>query len=115
MILPNATMIDRDAITRKVLAYCLNNDHDEGGPKAYLFQHLLGITANNSEVLIDAIYEASQGDEAIFMKTTAHCDIYNIYCFLVTPLGSARVLTGWCVRHDTGIPHLTTAYIKKHK
>jgi hypothetical protein len=115
MRLPNADMIDREAVAHKVLTYCLNSDHEKGGPKAYLFQRLLGITANNSDVLTDAIYTASQGDEADFVKTTPYCDIYEMYFFLVTPYGSARVRTGWCVYHDTSIPHLTTAYIKQRQ
>jgi filamentous hemagglutinin len=112
MLLPNAAMIDSDTIANKVRTYCLNSDHARGGDKAYLFRRLLGITQENSEILITAIYEASQHEEAQFSETTQYCDLYDIIFPLITDVGKATIRTGWCVKHTNKIPHLITAFIE---
>jgi hypothetical protein len=111
MYLPNASMIDRNQILEKVEQYCLSTEHEYGKHKALLFQRLLGISQTNSEILLDAIFSASQTNQAFFVKTTPYCDIYNIVFSLTTDVSTCRIRTGWCVKHETQVPHLSTAYI----
>jgi hypothetical protein len=112
MRLPNAHLIDRASIADKVQRYCLNENHEKGQYKALLFRRLLGITQENSGILIEAVYAAAQTDEVHFIKTTAYCDLYSITFALTTGTTTAMIRTGWCVRRDTAIPHLTTAFIE---
>jgi hypothetical protein len=109
MLLPNAHHIEYAEIVKKVIGYCLNESHEYGQHKAYLFRSLLGITLENSSVLSDAIFQASQQEGSFFVRSTPYCDIYNIVFTLRTNTVSADIRTGWCVSHTTGIPHLTTA------
>ncbi len=111
MKLPNAQILQYEQIQRKVELYCLNSEHEYGKHKAYLFNRLLGITLSNADILIEAIYCASQNEDAEFVKTTPYCDVYDIIFEMSTSVGTAKVLTGWCVKHASGIPHLSTAYI----
>jgi hypothetical protein len=112
MLLPNSTAVNRNHIAEKVHNYCLNDNHEKGKHKALLFRHLLGITQENSEILTQAIFEASQNESAVFVKSTPYCDLYNIVFLIATSNGAASIRTGWCVHHETNIPHLTTAFIE---
>lgn len=62
MKLPNGerALID----PRKLIAYSLDREHDEGRHKAHLFESLLGINQLNTELPIDAIEEAAVSGDA---------------------------------------------------
>ena len=62
MRLPNGNqaVVDKN----KLYKYSLDAEHDEGRHKALLLRELLGITAENAELLIAALVEAAATREA---------------------------------------------------
>lgn len=63
MKLPNG---DRAEVSlQKLVGYCLNPDHSRGKHKARVFASVLGITANNAEVLQELIQKAAIEGEVV--------------------------------------------------
>jgi hypothetical protein len=50
---------------RKIVGYCLSQEHDDGKHKARLFHEILGITLDNAQLLLDALKEAAATGEAV--------------------------------------------------
>jgi hypothetical protein len=96
---------------RKLIAYSLDPEHDEGRHKAHLFESLLGIDQRNAELLIDAIEDAAVSGEASLGKS----DHYGQRCVIdfafTGASGSATVRSAWIIRHDEDFPRLVTCYI----
>ena len=68
MKLPNG---DRAEVSlQKLLGYCLNPEHSRGKHKARVFASVLGITANNAEVLQELIQKAAIEGEVVQENTT---------------------------------------------
>jgi hypothetical protein len=101
-------------IHEKVQQYCLNEEHKIGKHKAYLFRSLLGITQENADILTHAIVKAvfDPRNEAVFMGETKYCKRYNLRFQIETDMGTATILTAWCLPHNASVPHLVTAYIQ---
>ncbi|TAE82235.1 MAG: hypothetical protein EAZ83_13110, partial [Oscillatoriales cyanobacterium] len=63
MKLPNG---DRAEVSlQKLVGYCLNPEHSHGKHKARVFASVLGITANNAEVLRELIQKAAIEGEVV--------------------------------------------------
>ena len=50
---------------RKVVDYCLSEDHDDGKHKARLFREILGITLDDAEQLLVPLKEVAATGEAV--------------------------------------------------
>lgn len=109
MRLPNGerALID----PRKLIAYSLDPEHDEGRHKAHLFVSLLGINQRNTELLIDAIEEAAVSGDASLGKSDHYGQRYAIDFAFTGPSGSATIRSAWIIRRDEDFPRLVTCYI----
>ena len=54
----------------KLSGYCLNSEHKDGQHKARVFRAALGLTAENSDELRNALLQATINYEAEFQKNT---------------------------------------------
>jgi hypothetical protein len=109
MKLPNGdeAVVDR----RKITDYCLNPEHDEGKHKARLFQELLGLTLDNSQVLLDALMEAARTGDAVIGKHDKYGQRYVIDFDFAGPDGRVIVRSAWIIRTGEQAPRLVTCYI----
>jgi hypothetical protein len=96
---------------RKVTAYSLDPDHDEGQHKAHLFQSLLGIDRENAHLLLEAVEKAAVNGEAVSGKLDKYGQRYVIDFAFTGPNGPATIRTAWIVRHDEDFPRLVTCFI----
>jgi hypothetical protein len=105
MKLPNAerALIDQ----RKLTAYSLDQDHDEGRHKA----SLLGITRENADLLIDAVQHAAKTGDAVVGKLDKYGQRYVIDFDLTGPVGTATIRTAWIIRSGEDFPRLITCFI----
>lgn len=109
MKLPNA---DRAVVEiEKLRDYCLNMSHPRGRHKARVFATALDITANEAEILRDAILSAAQNLEA----TSAERDKYGqrfMLNFSMEHNGKQAVIrSSWIVRSAEDYPRLTSCYV----
>lgn len=110
MKIPNANRAVIDI--RKLTDYALNPDHPEGGDKARVFAAALGFTADNSELLENALLNAVQSDDAIIGKKNAYGQRYRVDFEITGPNGkTAIVRSGWIIRFDEDFPRLATVYV----
>jgi hypothetical protein len=107
-------------VRRKLATYSLAMDHEDGGPKAYLFKHLLGITLVDIEHLAMEIERSLPAHPItrVFEKPDG-----KVGCGVVLPvtgvgIHQGRVMpvtTGWELRYVGDRPRLVTAYIKRKR
>jgi hypothetical protein len=100
----------------KLATYSLALEHDEGGPKAVLFERLLGITLEHvdhleAEILrevrrqpVTRVWETPHGQRCQVLVPVRSVHIHQTYVIPVT--------TGWMLRYVGDRPRLVTAYIK---
>ena len=109
MRIPNAEQAFVDI--GKLRNYCLSLQHPRGKNKARVFAASLGLTANDSEALRDAILlailtaEAKMGEKDIFGQR------YFVDFQIAGPITNANVRTTWIIRTGEGFPRLTSCYI----
>lgn len=95
----------------KLSGYCLNLEHKDGKHKARVFRAALGLTAENSNELRKALFQALINYEAEFQKTTANGDLY-IMLFPITRNNNIKIIKSvWIVRNGEDFPRLVTCYI----
>jgi hypothetical protein len=104
-------------VRRKLARYSLAMGHDSGGPKAYLFKQLLGITLADLDHLADELRRGLPVSPIVRARLkpdgTASCGVLvpvrgvDIHQGRVMP-----VTTGWELRYVGDRPRLVTAYIK---
>ena len=91
MRLPNGERAD---LGTKLGAYILNVGHPEGRHKARRFESTLGITADNAELLRQALLRAAAHSDAAEMRgDNGFGDVYVLRFWLTTQLGTATVLS----------------------
>jgi hypothetical protein len=95
----------------KLTGYSLDAEHDEGRHKAHVFESVLGITRQNSNLLIDAIKEAAASGEAVAGKLDDYGQRYSIDFRFGGPRGTATIRSAWIVRRGESFPRLITCYI----
>lgn len=103
----------------KLRRYSLAMGHDSGGPKAYLFKHLLGITLADLDHLADEIVRRLP---TRFVVRAALKPDGTVSCGVLVPVRGVGihqhrvmpVTTGWELRYFGDRPRLVTAYIKGH-
>ncbi len=96
---------------RKIEEYCLSEQHDDGKHKARLFREILGITLENSQLLIDAVRQAAGVGDATQGKTDHYGRRYVIDFAMEGPTGTATVRSAWIILAGEGVPRLVTCYI----
>jgi hypothetical protein len=111
MKLPNGFRAQVD-VKRKVLGYCLNPSHRTGRHKARIFDSVLGITASNAQILVEALFAAARNGDAKIKDRSSDAIKYEIELDVSGPSGSARVISGWIVEEGEDLPRLTTCYVK---
>ena len=92
--------------------YSLNPTHPDGLHKARVFASALGITADNPEVLIAAIYHAAEAADISRTTQTRYGVKYELRFMLTTDAGTARIVTSWQIDHGTSNPRLVTCYVE---
>ena len=109
MKLPNPD----DAIIemRKLLTYCLGPEHSEGQHKARVFRSALGLTQDNAEELVAALFEAVQTQDAVPIKRNPYGQKYVIDFMMIRGDRQALIHSVWIVRDTETFPRLITCYI----
>lgn len=103
-------------IREKLAAYCLNPDHEIGGPKAQGFRQILGIELADLEYLAEALRAGILTAPTTNLRDNAP---FGVLCEVRIPVGGLRehhhrtvaVTTSWGLRHAGDAPRLVTAYI----
>jgi len=109
MRLPNG---NRAELGTKLEDYTLNMLHREGRHTARVFESLLGITADNADVLRGALLDAAAASDQVEARGDSEFGAIYILRFpLSTARGTGTVLSVWIVRHGEDCPRLTTRYI----
>ncbi len=103
-------------ISEKLTAYCLNQDHEIGAPKAEGFRRILGITSADVEHLADALQQGALGAPITGVRDNAP---FGVLCEVRIEVAGLRehehrtaaVTTSWELRGPDEPPRLVTAYI----
>lgn len=109
MLLPNGGQAIIDP--RKLTEYSLNPVHEDGRHKAALLRDLVGVTAADCGMLIDALREAAQTAEANAGRNDRYGRRYIIDFDFAGPTGAARIRSAWIIRSGEDVPRLVTCYI----
>ena len=83
---------------RKLLNYCLSEEHPVGKHKARVFKSALNITIENYPYLKESIETAVLMNDAVFIETTEYGDIYCVDFELTNPPKSSMVRTSWILK-----------------
>lgn len=109
MRLPNANRAVVDI--EKLRDYCLSQTHLRGKHKAFVFEAVFGLTADDAEELREVILAAAQSNEA---APTGH-DEYGkrfIVDFAMERHGNKAIVRScWIIRADEDFPRLTSCYV----
>jgi hypothetical protein len=109
MILPNA---ERAIVEiEKLRDYCLSTTHPRGKHKATVFASVLGITANEAEVLRDSILSATLHNEAIPTEQDEYGQRFVMDFEMENRGRKAIVRTSWIIRTSENFPRLTSCYV----
>lgn len=103
-------------IEEKITAYCLNLDHEVGGPKAQGFRRVLGIGIEDADHLAA---ELRDGVRVARISDVRDNTPFGILCEVRVPVRGLRkrrerivaVTTSWELRDAHDRPRLVTAYI----
>lgn len=110
MKLPNAERAVVDVV--KLREYCLSLSHPRGRHKARVFATVLGITADDAEILHAALLSAARTYEA----TPAESDEYGQRYVLDFPMEcfdkSATIRSGWIILSGEDFPRLTSCFVR---
>ena len=111
MRLPNADNAVVDLA--KLRDYCLNPKHPRGRHKARVFADNPGITAEDAELLRQAILEAAfASEDAALGKKDGFGRRYLLDFSMTGSKGAAMVRSLWIVRTDEDFPRLATCYVR---
>lgn len=109
MKLPNAE--NAVVAIEKVRDYCLNPNHVRGKHKARVFFAACGLTAQDAEVLREALLHAAVNSEAEVGEADNFGQRYVIELDVSGPTGTARVRSAWIVRADEDFPRFASCYV----
>ena len=96
----------------KLRDYSLNPAHPIGKHKARVFESVLGLTAKDFLILLDAINSAILTHPAQKTRLDEFGQRYQVEFELEHKGGKAVVLTAWIIETDDFQPRLTSCYIK---
>jgi hypothetical protein len=97
--------------TRKLRDYCLSPEHPRGKHKARVFASALGLAAEDSELLRQALLSAAVSEEAAPTEEDEHGRRYMLDFEMSTEAGSAIVRSGWIVRSGEDFPRFTSCWV----
>lgn len=109
MKLPNGDRAVVDIV--KLTDYCLSTTHPRGRHKARVFAATLGLTANQADLLRDALLEAARTEEATPSDQDEFGQRYVVDFTMKGPTGEALVCSTWIVRAGEDFPRLTSCYV----
>ena len=110
MRLPNGEKAIVD--DRKLRDYLLSPSHPHGRHHARLFRALLGIDAENADLLKQALLDAAANAEAVAGKTSDYGRKYEVRFAMQGRTGPYNVLSVWIVPSNENVPYLVTAYVE---
>lgn len=96
----------------KLQKYCLSLSHPRGRHKARVFAAVLGLTADDAELLRDALLQAARTEEAIPTDQDEFGQRYVIDFQMQGSQGTAIVRSAWIVRTGEQFPRLTSCYVR---
>jgi hypothetical protein len=96
----------------KLQEYCLSPTHPRGRHKARVFAAVLGLTADDAELLRDALLQAALTEDATPTEQDAFGQRYVIDVQMQGPQGTAIVRSAWIVRTGEQFPRLTSCYVR---
>lgn len=109
MILPNAKNAFID--DRKLIDYCLSENHPVGKHKARVFMSALDFSLENFQDLKNAILINIQNKEAVMTEINQYGALYVVDVSVENPPKSAVVRTSWIIKADENFPRLTSCYV----
>jgi hypothetical protein len=95
----------------KLRDYCLSLGHPRGRHKARVFASALGLTADDAEMLRDALAESARSDEATVTEQDQYGQRYVLDFTMNGPTGQALVRGCWIIRSGEDFPRLTSCYV----
>ena len=98
--------------TVKLQEYCLSPTHPRGRHKARVFAAVLGLTADDTELLRDALLQAALTEDAIPTDQDEFGQRYVVDFQMQGPQGTAIVRSEWIVRTGEQFPRLTSCYVR---
>jgi hypothetical protein len=96
----------------KLQEYCLSPTHPRGRHKARVFSAVLGLTADDAELLCDALIQAARTEDATPTDQDEFGQWYGIDFQMQGPKGTAIVRSAWIVRTGEQFPRLTSCYVR---
>jgi hypothetical protein len=112
MKLPNG---DRAEVSlQKLVGYCLNPEHSRGKHKARVFASVLGITANNAEVLQELIQKAAIEGEVVQENTTDFGQQFKVD-WTIPDTAGIELRTIWEITLTNSNPRLISAFLNHDK
>jgi hypothetical protein len=96
----------------KLRDYCLSETHPRGRHKARVFRACLGLTADDAELLRDALLDAVRSRQHELQPTNS--DQYGKrFCldFPIITVGTATVRSAWIVLAGEDVLRLTSCYV----
>ncbi len=111
MKLPNG---DRAIVTTdKIVHYCLNKQHPQGGDKAVTFDIVLGLNMTNWTLLRDLLLHMAATAPAVLRRVNRHGEHYTIdFEFTGRNGRTAPIRSNWIIEGEA-LPRLTSAYIRR--
>lgn len=95
----------------KLRDYCLSTSHPRGKHKAYVFETVLGLTAEHSEELREAILSAINSEDAIATEKDEYGQRYVVDFTMERQGKKAEIRSAWIVRIREDYPRLTSCYV----
>ena len=95
----------------KLRDYCLSAEHPRGRHKARVFTARLGLTANDAELLREALLDAAQTCDATPAEKDSFGQRYVVEFTMSGPAGRARVRSTWIVRRGETFARFVTCYV----
>jgi hypothetical protein len=95
----------------KMRDYCLSTSHPRGRHKARVFAASLGLSAENAEVLREALLNAARNTEASESIADYYGTRYNLDFLFSYEGRQATVRSTWIVRGGESFARLTSCYV----
>lgn len=96
---------------RKLRDYCLNPEHSRGRDKARVFAAALGLTADDAEILREALLAAVRKDAAVLGEQDEYGQQYRLDFKMSINDKEATIRSSWIIRTDEDFPRLTSCYV----
>ena len=109
MVLPNAEIAYID--DRKLIDYCLSENHPIGKHKARVFMSALDYSLENFQDLKENILKGILKNDAVLTEINQYGTLYVVNISVENPPKQAFVRTSWIIKTDEDFPRLTSCYV----